>query len=85
MSIISNIINTKNRKVENIFKKIIQDDAVNENSEEIANMLNVYFVDIGKNIAESIAGNNNNHLEYLTYINLPYSFFKPIMVLLQKK
>ena len=37
---------------------------VHEDSEDMANMLNVYFVDIGKNIAESI-GANNNHLDYM--------------------
>ena len=34
--IINNIINTKNRKVENIVKKIIQDDAVHLDSGDIA-------------------------------------------------
>ena len=52
--IINNIVNTKNCKVENIVKKIIQDDIVHEDSEDIANMFNDYFADIGKNIAESI-------------------------------
>ena len=35
-------------------------------------MLNDYFADIGKNIAESIGGNNGNHLDYMTQ---PKSFF----------
>ena len=55
--LIINIINTKNRKVENIVKKIIQ-DVVHEDSEDIANMFNDYFVDIGKYIAESIGVTN---------------------------
>ena len=59
---INNIINTKNRKVENIVKKIIQ-DIVHEDSEDIASMFNDYLVDIGKNIAESIWGNTKNHLD----------------------
>ena len=33
-----------------------------------------YFVNIGKNIAESIAVNNNNHLDYMAHINQPNSF-----------
>ena len=42
-------------------------------------MFNDYFVDIGRNIAESIGGNNANHLDYMTHINQPKSFFfKPI-------
>ena len=32
-------------------------------------MFNDYFVDKGKNIAESIGGNNNNHLDYMAHIN----------------
>ena len=63
------IINTINGKVENIVKKIIQDDVVHEDAEDIANMFNDYFVDIGQNIAEWNGGNNNNHLDYMTHIN----------------
>ena len=40
----------------------------------MANMFNDYFVDIGKNIAESIGENNANHLDYMTNINQPNSF-----------
>ena len=50
--IINNIINTKNRKVENTVKKIIHDDVVHVDSGDIANMFNDDFVDIGRNIAE---------------------------------
>ena len=60
-------------------KKIIHDDVVHVDSGDIANMFNDYFVDIGRNIAESIGGNNANHLDYMTHINQPYSFFfRPI-------
>ena len=42
-------------------------------------MLNDYFVDIGRNIAESILGKNDNHLDYMTHRNQPNSFFfRPI-------
>ena len=58
---------------------IIHDDVVHEDSWDIANMFNDYFVDIGRNIAESIGGNNANHLDYMTHINQPNSFFfRPI-------
>ena len=67
--IINNIINTKNGKVEITLKKIIHDDVVHVDSGDIANMFNDYFVDIGKNIADSIGGNNANHLDYMTHIN----------------
>ena len=76
---IDSIINTINRMVENIAKKIIQDDVVHEDSEDIANMLNYYFLYIRRNIAESNGGNNGNHLDYMTHINQPNSFFfRPI-------
>ena len=52
--IINNIINTKNPKVKNTIKKIIHDDVVYVDSEDIANMFNDCFDDIGRNIAESI-------------------------------
>ena len=60
----NNIINTKNRKVENCIEKVIQDD-VDDDSEDIADIFNDYFVDIGKNIAESIGRNNADHLDYM--------------------
>ena len=60
--IINNTINTKNRKVENTVKKIIHDAVVHGDSGDIAKMFNYYFVDIGRNIAESIGENNANHL-----------------------
>ena len=65
---------TKNRKVENTVKKIIHDDVVHEDSGDIANTFNDYFVDIGRNITESIGGNNANHLDYMTHINQPIFF-----------
>ena len=40
----------------------MHDDVVHVDSGDIANMFNDYFVDIGRNIAESIGGNNTNHL-----------------------
>ena len=77
--IINNIINTKNRKVENTAKKIIHDDVIHVDSGDIANMFNDYFVDIGRNFGESIGGNNVNHLDYMIHINQPNSFFfRPI-------
>ena len=77
--IINNITNTKNRRVENTVKKIIQVDVVHVDSGDIANMFNDYFVDIGRNIAESIGGNNVNHLDNMTHVNQPnYLFFRQI-------
>ena len=62
-------INTKNCKVENTARKITQNCVVHEDSEDIANVFNDYFVDIGKNIAESIEGNSNNHLDCMGHIS----------------
>ena len=76
--IINNII-TKYRKEENTVKKIIHDDVVHVDSGDIANIFNDYFVDVGRNIAESIWGNNANHLDCMTHINQSNSFFfRPI-------
>ena len=48
-------------------------------SGDIANMFNDYFLDVGRNIDESIGGNNANHLDDMTHINQPNSFFfRPI-------
>ena len=48
-------------------------------SGEIANMFNDYFVDVERNITESIGVNNANHLDYMTHIIQPnYFFFRPI-------
>ena len=52
---------------------------VHEDSVDIANMFNDCFVDIGKNIPESILGNNNSHIDYMAHINIPnFFFFRPI-------
>ena len=49
-------------------------------------MFNVDFVDIVRNITESIGGNNVNHLDYMTHINQPNSFFcRPIHCFLSEK
>ena len=49
-------------------------------------MFNNYFVDIGKNIGESIVGNNDDHLYCMTRINQPNSFFfRPIHCYSTKK
>ena len=83
--IINNIINTKNRKVENTVKKIIHDAVVQVDSGDIANKFNDYFIDIGRNITEWIDGNNVNHLDYMTHIIQPLFlqtnsfFFRPIL------
>ena len=81
--IISNVINTKKCKLENIVTKIIQDDVVHWDSRDIANMFNDYFVDIGKDIAESIGGEIITiNFTTMIYVSQPYSFFIQINSLL---
>ena len=46
----------KNRNAESKVKNIIRDDIDYEDSEDIANLFNNYFVVIGKSIAESVEG-----------------------------
>ena len=38
-------------------------------------MFNDCFVDMEKTVAELIVVNNDNHLDYMTHINQPNSFF----------
>ena len=58
---------------------MIHDDVVDVDSENIANMFNDFFVDIERNIIESIGVNNANHLDNMTHINHYNSFlFRPI-------
>ena len=51
--------------MDNIVKKQIQDDVIHEDSVDIANMFNLHFADIGKNVAQSVGENNNNYLGYI--------------------
>ena len=44
-------------------------------SGDIANMFNDYFIDVENNIALRMGENNVNHLDYMTNINQPNSFF----------
>ena len=44
----------------------------------------ITFVDIGKNISESIRGNNNIHLDYIAHINQPNTFSDQFIVIPQK-
>ena len=48
------------------------------------NMYNDYFVDIGKNIAESIGGNNNNHLDYMVHINQPCNYWQKTVTICEE-
>ena len=48
-------------------------------------MFNDYFVEIGKHIAESIGGNNNIHLDYMTHINLPIFFILQQLIVIPLK
>ena len=66
-------------------KKIIQDDVAQVDSGDIANLFNDYFVDIGRNIAKQIVGNNANHLDYMTHIYQTNSFSSDQFVVIPLK
>lgn len=78
--IINDVLRSKARKKQNTIRKIIVNDVIHENPNHISNAFNDFFVDIGKNIAESVGGGLNDHKQYLSHINIPHSFFfKPIL------
>ena len=61
-------------------KKLIN-NIVHEYYENIVNLFNNYFVDIGKNICELSSGNIYNHLDYKEHINQPNSFSSDLFII----
>ena len=68
--------NTINKK--NIINKICENDITYVTKHDISNVLNSYFVNIGKRISESMNAGPNDHYQYLkgNYINS--LFFSPV-------
>ena len=78
-SIINNVLKPKINRRTNIVKKLIINDVTFDDPIDISNNFNDFFVNIGKNIAESVDSNFNDHKKYLTHIDQPNSFFfKPV-------
>ena len=66
----------------------MHDDVVRVYSGDIANSFNDYFVDIGRNIAESIVGNNINLHDIIydmTHINQPIFFSSDQLIVIPLK
>ena len=72
--LINNILNSKRKKQVSI-KKIVENGAIHSDPISICNSFNNFFVDVGRNIAESVKSNPNDHLKFLSDVNIPNSFF----------
>ena len=72
---INNILRPRNngKEKENL-KNIVCNNHVYDNKNEIANIMNNHFCNIGRNIADSIPVNDKNPTEYIA-ANFPNSFF----------
>ena len=77
--IINDVLKPRNKSRQNIIKKIIVNNSIYERGEDIANIFNDFFVNVGKDIADSVDSGPDDHLKYLNHINQPNSFFfRPI-------
>ena len=75
--LINNILKPNGKNRDKKIRKLIINDVEYENEETISNQFNEFFVNIGKNIAESLP-DYDNHLNYLNG-NFPNSFyFSPV-------
>jgi len=73
-NIINNILRPSNNKLNSKIKEIISNNNIYTDKGEIANTMNSYFCNIGKNINDSINDNGINPTEYID-ADLPNSFF----------
>ena len=69
-----NVLNPKAKK-QIFIKKITDDHKTYIDPDEISNIFNDFFVNIGKNVAESVGSNPHDHKNFLNHINQPQSFF----------
>ena len=77
--VINSILRPRNDQCKQPLKKIIIANSEYSENQDIANILNDYFVKVGKNIADSISTNENDHLKYLSNNNFVNSFyFSPV-------
>ena len=78
--IINHVLKPKFNKKGNSVKQIIINNKIHENPDEISNLFNEFFVNIGRDIAESVDSGPDDHKKYLSHINVPNSFFfKPVL------
>jgi hypothetical protein len=73
--VINNVIRPDSNTNRNTIKKIICDNIVYDDPLSISETFNNYFSTIGSNISNSVNCNENDHLQFLTNINYPNSFF----------
>lgn len=64
-------VNRTNNKIDSIIQNGV---TINDNT-DVANIFNNFFVNIGKNIAESVISGPNEHLKYMDHIQANDSFF----------
>ena len=75
--VINSILRPRNDQCKQPLKKIIIANCEYSENQDIANILNDYFVKVGKNIADSISTNENDHLKYLannSFVNSLYFY-----------
>ena len=72
--LINNVLKPKSNK-QNVIRKIVENDVTYVNSKEIGDKINDFFVNIGRNIAESVGSEPRDHLKFLKHVNQTNSFF----------
>ena len=76
--IINNLLNSK-RKKQITIQKVVENGVTYVDPYNMSNVFNDYFVNVGRNIAESVKCNPDDHRKFLPEINQQNSFFfKPI-------
>ena len=73
--IINGVMKPKNNLKQNVIQKLIFNNAIYTNGNDISNIFNDFFVNIGNNIAESVDCSLDDHRKYLNHINQQNSFF----------
>ena len=79
--IINDVLKPRHNKPKNTINKLIVNDTVHDNFKDISNLFNNYFVNIGKDLADSVESHDpDTHKIYLSHINQQNSFFfRPII------
>ena len=73
--IINGVLKPKTHSRQNVISKLILNNKTYVLGDEISNIFNDFFVNIGRDIAESVDSGPDDHRQYLNHINQPNSFF----------
>ena len=73
--VINDVLKPKANKQKNYIRKVIVNNVNYDSETDMANLFNDFFINVGKNIAESVDSDPGDHLKYLTHLNQPNSFF----------